>query len=95
MSGIELFELLPDFRYRAEKDGIVENEICPVFVGFTDAIPQPNPDEVGATKYMAWSEFLTLALDPSGGISPWAREEAELLADHPDFRQKYISNTRS
>lgn len=95
ISGIELFELLPDFRYRAEKDGIVENEICPVFVGFSDAMPQPNPDEVGATKYMAWSEFLTLARNPSGGISPWAREEADLLAADPDFGQKYISNTRS
>lgn len=95
MSGIELFEMLPDFRYRAEKDGIVENEICPVFVGFSDTKPIPNPDEVGATKYMAWSEFLIVARDPSGGISPWAREEAELLEADPDFRQKYVSHTRS
>lgn len=95
MTGIEMFEILPDFRYRAEKDGIVENEICPVFVGFSDTKPIPNPDEVGATKYMAWSEFLIVARDPSGGISPWAREEAELLEADPDFRQKYVSHTRS
>lgn len=94
LSGVDLIEMLPDFRYRAEKDGIVENEICPVFVGFTDAKPVPNPDEVGATKTVAWSDFLALARDPSSGISPWAREEAELLAADSGFRLRLEANTR-
>lgn len=95
MSGIELYEILPDFRYRAEKDGVVENEICPVFIGFTDKAPFPNPDEVEATKYLEWSEFLSLASDPSGGISPWARDEAELLEKNAQFRSQFSAYTIS
>lgn len=94
LSGIEMIEMLPNFRYRAEKDGIVENEICPVFVGFSDAKPVPNPDEVGATKNIAWSDFLALVREPSSGISPWAREEAELLAADDRFRSTFEARTR-
>lgn len=85
LSGVDLKLMLPDFRYRAEKDGIVENEICPVFVGFTDKMPQPNPDEVADIKWVAWDDFLETVRDPSGGISPWAAEEAELLAADVTF----------
>lgn len=87
IAGVELHEMLPDFRYRAEKDGIVENEICPVFVGFYDLAPRPNPDEVGETKWMPWGDFLKMARDPSGGISPWAVQEADLLTAEPDFHR--------
>ncbi|MBP6005148.1 MAG: isopentenyl-diphosphate Delta-isomerase [Pyrinomonadaceae bacterium] len=91
-SGLGLNTLLPDFRYRAEKDGVVENEICPVLVGFTDKLPRPNPDEVAATRNIAWADFLELARDPNGGISPWAREEAELLEANEEFRRLFAAN---
>jgi hypothetical protein len=45
-SSAEISIALPDYRYRAEKNGIVENEICPVLLGYTNEIPKPNPDEV-------------------------------------------------
>lgn len=92
ISGVELTAIIPDFRYRAEKEGVVENEICPVFVGFTDKAPRPNPDEVAAVKWNGWSEFLALVRDPDGGISPWAREEAELLDEDPEFRRRLAAN---
>lgn len=85
IDGVDLRVMLPDFRYRAEKDGIVENEICPVLVGWTEKVPRPNPDEVADIKWIAWSEFLVMARDPSSGISPWAAEESELLAADPAF----------
>ncbi len=91
-SGLGLNTLLPDFRYRAEKDGVVENESCPVLVGFTDKLPRPNPDEVAATRNIAWADFLELARDPNGGISPWAREEAELLEANEEFRRLFAAN---
>jgi isopentenyl-diphosphate delta-isomerase type 1 len=40
--GLALDDLrlvLPDFRYRAELDGVVENEMCPVFYATTAADP--------------------------------------------------------
>lgn len=80
MSVGELHLILPDFRYRAEKDGVVENEICPVFVGFTNTEPRPNPEEVNAVRWVAWNEFVIEVADPANGYSPWAREEVELLA---------------
>jgi isopentenyl-diphosphate Delta-isomerase len=90
----ELAIILPDFRYRAEKDGIVENEICPVLVGFTDERPRLNPDEVAETRETAWVDFLMMARDPSSGISPWAAEEAQLLHLSDEFQRLWAANVR-
>ncbi|MCY7287701.1 MAG: isopentenyl-diphosphate Delta-isomerase [Cryobacterium sp.] len=59
---------LPDFRYRAvDSSGIVENEICPVYLARTTADPVPNPDEV---MEFAWVE--PAALQRSVRDAPWA-----------------------
>ncbi len=79
ITGVKFETILPDFRYRAEKDGVVENEICPVLVGFTDAIPNPNPAEVNDVRWVDWEQFVQDVADPANGYSPWAREEVELL----------------
>ncbi len=94
ISGVELTNALPEFRYIAEKDGIVENEICPVFVGFTDKHPKPNRDEVESTKNVAWQEFLADISRPDTEMSPWAIEEARLLADDTEFKRLYETNLR-
>ena len=39
MAGIRAEMAVPDFRYRAEMHGIVENEFCPVLTAVTDAEP--------------------------------------------------------
>lgn len=85
----KLHLILPDFRYRAEKDGVVENEICPVFVGFTSSLPKLNPDEVNDVKWVDWERFVVEVADPANGYSPWAREEVELLAGDPQFAAFY------
>ncbi len=59
---------LPDFRYRAvDSSGIVENEICPVYVVTTTAEPVPNANE--AMDYV-W--VTPAALQASAGATPWA-----------------------
>ncbi|MBL8182337.1 MAG: isopentenyl-diphosphate Delta-isomerase [Blastocatellia bacterium] len=93
-SGVELFCILPNYRYRAELDGIVENEICPVFVGFSDREPQMNIDEVEATLWQPWSEFLERCRRPDSDISPWAIEEAELLHSDREFQRLFAANCR-
>lgn len=77
--------LLPDFRYRAELDGIVENEICPVFGVRVDAEPVPNVDEVEEYRWLDWPRFTSAALAGRAevGLSPWALLQLAQLSDHP------------
>ena len=91
LKNTKLTMALPDFRYRAEKDRVVENEICPVLIGFTDEMPKPNPDEVASIKWVDWEEFLISLKDPATEISPWAIEEVELLARSSIFKTFYHS----
>lgn len=75
----ELRLVLPDFSYRAEYDGIVENELCPVFVCRVVQEPRPRADEVAAFEWWTWQHFLQQAADPTSSISPWDRLQAPLL----------------
>jgi isopentenyl-diphosphate delta-isomerase len=77
--------LLPRFRYRAELNGITENEICPVFGGFSDDVPTPDPAEVGDAKWTDWPAFSEQVRTGEFEVSPWcAMQVAELVALGPD-----------
>jgi len=93
LTGIQLRCILPDFRYRAEKDGVVENEICPVFVGFTTREPRPNADEVEATKWLPWEAFVIESAHTQNVLSPWATEEAMLLSKDAEFNRLLDGHT--
>lgn len=82
---VDLQIALPDYRYRAEKDGVVENEICPVLIGFTGQSPRPNPEEVAAVEWVDWETFLAAIKNGTRALSPWCREEALLL--HEKFAE--------
>jgi isopentenyl-diphosphate Delta-isomerase len=77
---IELVPLLPDFRYWAELDGVVENEICPVYGARVDADPVLNEDEVAEFRWVDWDAVLAGGIDDE--LSPWCRLQLDLLADH-------------
>lgn len=86
--GIELekiYEILPDFSYRAEMDGIVENELCPVFVGFTDQKPIINREEVEDIRWIKWPDFLKEIRQNPGKYSIWCEDETKLLAKNEEF----------
>ncbi|MDV6261843.1 isopentenyl-diphosphate Delta-isomerase [Rhodococcoides yunnanense] len=81
--------VLPHFRYRAVMDnGIVENEICPVYRVRVDerARLDPDPLEVDETRWVSWPEFSAGVLDGTVAVSPWCRTQVEqlsILADDP------------
>lgn len=75
----QLTVALLDFRYRASSGGILENEICPVYLGRTSGPPDPDPAEVGAHRWVAWPTFLrALGADPAA-FSPWSALQAPEL----------------
>ena len=70
VTGLEL--VLPDFRYRAtDASGIVENEICPVYVARATADPQPNPDEVVDTRWVDPRDLAAAIEATPWAFSPW------------------------
>jgi len=80
-----LSEMLPDFRYRAELNGVVENEICPVWVGRAEpAALATDPGEVAEVRWIDWPEFLA---ELPGVYSPWSVDEARQLAGSGAFRR--------
>lgn len=90
---VDLHEVLPGYRYKAELYGIVENEICPVFVGFTSELPKANPAEVESIQWILWSDFLKEIGQFPDKYSAWCKEEAELL-DKSELFQKLLERNR-
>lgn len=76
MEVAQLQEVLPDFAYRArDASGIVENEVCPVWIARADSVPDPAPDEV---MDIAWIEPARLVAAVEAApqlVSPWLVEE--------------------
>jgi isopentenyl-diphosphate delta-isomerase len=78
--------LLPGFRYRAEMaNGVVENEMCPVFRAVTDAQPVLSPLEVDEHGWVSWPLFVGLVTGGELAVSPWCRSQVDqLVALGPD-----------
>ncbi len=76
--------MLPTFRYRAVMpNGVVENEMCPVFVATTAGELAPDPSEVDDVAWVDWSQFRAEVLDGTREISPWCREQVAMLPEEP------------
>ncbi|WP_347352098.1 isopentenyl-diphosphate Delta-isomerase [Intrasporangium sp.] len=75
--------VLPRFGYRAEMDGIVEWELCPVLVGRVRTQPHPDPAEVASFEWDEWPAFAGEVL-AGREVSQWCRlQVAELVALGP------------
>lgn len=89
--GEALIREVAPYRYRfADRNGIVENEICPILVGYlkpfiTDTLPpgdyviSPDPNEVDDWRWMRWEEFLEEIKKNPEMYSPWSREESLIV----------------
>jgi isopentenyl-diphosphate delta-isomerase len=77
----ELRPALPGYRYRAVFRGVVENEICPVYLGRFAGHPTPDPTEVGEWELLDWAAFRRRQEDEGDAWSPWCREQARLIEE--------------
>lgn len=81
--GIKNLKKVSDYRYKFEKDGVVENEICPVYMGEIDGDLSPNPKEIQAWGWFKWDDFVDeLRLDDESKWSEWSKEEVFLIDKH-------------
>ena len=75
----DLRPVLPAYRYRAEFRGVVENEICPVYLGRFTGSPAPDPTEVAEWELLDWASFRERQETEGDAWSPWCREQARLI----------------
>jgi isopentenyl-diphosphate Delta-isomerase len=73
--GLELGTItpvLPNFRYRAvDASGIVENEVCPVFVAQAHSDPKPIASEVCEWQWVKPEALESAISDTPFVFSPW------------------------
>lgn len=69
----ELTELF-QFSYRHEfENGLIENEYDHVFIGISDQLPVPNPDEVAGYKFIDTDLLISEIAAQSDIFTPWFR----------------------
>ena len=95
--GIELQTVAKvfDYQYCFSKDGVMENEICPVFIGLYDGTVRPRPDEVQAVQWIKWEDWVEKTVRHPDLYSPWCVEETELLASDKNFIKFILSPSGS
>ena len=83
---LSFVEEVAPYRYEVSHDGILENEVCPILVGFTDGdVGEIDHDEIAAVRWMAWDDFRKdMEISPES-YSPWCIEEARILDEQPRF----------
>ena len=84
-TAIDPWVVVDDFRYRAELNGVVEHEICPILAARVAEAPRPNPDEVAALRWIGWSEFVDSIRREPEAWSPWCVLEVERLMGDERF----------
>lgn len=82
MSATDYQEVLPDYRYKTPPfQGIIENELCPVFIARATSSPKPNPSEVEEFRWMTWTDFIAEAsADHANILSYWCKDQLTVLA---------------
>jgi len=79
---IDLRPALPDYRYRAvDASGIVENEICPVYVARLDGELAPDPSEVAEWAWVAADDAVASVAGAPFAFSPWLVEQLPQLRE--------------
>jgi isopentenyl-diphosphate delta-isomerase len=73
-------EVLPDFRYRAvDASGVVENEVCPVYLAEAEGTPVANPEEVMDLRWSPPQQIIDLVALAPWTLSPWMVSQVPAL----------------
>ena len=82
--------VLPGFRYRAvDASGVVENEVCPVFVATCvddAAYLAPDPEEVEEWRWVSVEELDAAVTTAPWALSPWLVEQHQQLRRLEDWQ---------
>ncbi|MFP3579699.1 isopentenyl-diphosphate Delta-isomerase [Arthrobacter sp. SIMBA_036] len=79
--------VLPHFRYRAvDPTGIVENEICPVYMAHVAGSIAPNPAEVADWAWVTPALLEDALEHTSRAFSPWLSMQFPLLLEAGAFQ---------
>ncbi len=68
----------------------MENEICPIFVGFYDGEVMPNQQEVATVRWIKWDDWLEETIKYPDRYSPWCVEETQILAANKYFNELQV-----
>ena len=82
----KICNILPNFSYKVEKDNIVENELCPVLIAFSNQKPIINNDEIEDISWLTWEEFLKDIKNNPTKYSKWCILEVNELLKNKKFR---------
>lgn len=85
IKDVDVYEVIPNYKYKVGMNGIYENEICPILVVFTDKKPSPNASEVEDTRWVKWEDFVKDVKGNPGKYSMWCEEETKLLEKNEKF----------
>lgn len=83
-------EKIANYQYKFVRGGVMENEVCPIFVGVSKENPHPNKEEVENYDWLSWLEFLKIKnTSEKEQYSEWSLEEADILENSPKFKIFY------
>ena len=78
----DLRQVIPDFRYRAvDASGIVENEICPVYIASIAGDLAPRSDEVAEWEWVDVPALIEAVRLTPFAFSPWMQLQIPLLQE--------------
>jgi isopentenyl-diphosphate delta-isomerase len=68
--------LLPDYRYKTPAfNGIIENEVCPVYIATAFQEPKLNSEEVDEYKWINWDEVLEDVISRPNRYTYWFKDQ--------------------
>lgn len=94
MTAKDFEVVLPNYRYKTPPfNGIIENEICPVYIARFESESKINPGEVEAIRWITWEDYVQEAeADKEDTYSYWCKDQLKQLKNHPLIKQ--YSKTR-